>query len=157
MAALLNTIGLPESIWGVDSAELFQDLHNAHSFAMSRHATVVVDPYTNLGLEHDARIGEDIDGNRQIVQELRLNIDHVGADSEEIPGELYLPPLAHFRNSLRFARTDDDSAWKFMGAYSGKIGSGTLLYETVHLEPQLGVPAGKVIDKALVVLSQPTA
>jgi hypothetical protein len=154
MASVLNTIGLPDSIWGISNRELLEDLHSAKNVLMTRKISTPVDPFSSLEIVHDARIADDIDGNRQVVQELCLNIDHLDVSPQAEDDTLYLPPQDRFRNALRFERTEDESKWKFVGAYHGKLGTGTMLYEKVHLEPRLGIPSGKVINKALSVLSQ---
>lgn len=154
MAALLNSIGLPESIWGIDTTELLADLHSANSLRMTRKTETPVDPYTTLEFVHDAHIAHDIDGNKQLIQELCLNIDHLDQSiSQSSQHELRLVPQPKYRSALRFARSINDEMWKFAGAYHGKLSTGELLYEKVQLEPQLGVPGGKVLDKALSVLS----
>ena len=155
MAALLNSIGLPESIWGVDTAELLAELNNASSLRMTRKVETLVDPYTTLEFVHDAHIAHDIDGEKQLIQELCLNIDHLDQSRPDTgKNELQLVPHPRYRSALRFSRSKDEDQWKFAGAYHGKLSTGELLHEKVQLEPQLGVPRGKVLDKALSVLNQ---
>lgn len=154
MTNYLELLNLPQSLWEDDVKEITRDLYNCPEVFMTRSAKTQVDLNTSLEIVHDARMAQDIDDNKQLLQELCINIDHSTPDSMPLPGELFLRPIAKYRNMLRFERTSDDSAWKFAGAYHGRLGTGDLIDELVQIDPTLGIPASKVLDKALAALSQ---
>lgn len=154
MEYLLESLGLPESFWGDDVKEITRDLYNCPDLFITRSAKTRVDLATTLEIVHDARMTHDMDDKKQLIQELCINVDHESADAPVPAGHLYLPPYAKYRNMLRFERTDDNSAWKFAGAYHGRLGMGDLIDEIVQVDPKLGIPNGKVLDKALTILSQ---
>lgn len=154
MGTYLDSLGFPESIWGDDIKSLTRDLYNCPDYSMMRSAKTRIDMASTLEMVHDARLVHDVDDKKQLVQELCINIDHEDKAIEVGPHEIALPTRPTFRNMLRFERTDDNSAWKFAGAYHGKLGAGELYDELVQIDPRLGIPASKVLDKALAVLNQ---
>lgn len=148
----IESLGLPKSFWGNDIKEITRDLYNCPDFSISQSAKTGVDIGTTLEIIHDARLKQDDDDEKQLVQELCINIDHARADIPVIPGELYLPPQPKYRNMLRFKRADSNDKWKFAGAYHGKLDAGELYDELEQINPRLGIPSGKVLDKALATL-----
>lgn len=154
MTSFLNSCGLPESIWQANLEELLIDIHDSRDIQLHRRSQAIVDPYTNMEIIHDARYMTNDIGEKELVQELCLNIDHLddGVDAEG--NEIGLPPKSVYRNMLRFERTEDGALWSYRGAYEGKLESGDIIDEIVQLNPKLGIPKDKVIDKALSVLSE---
>lgn len=150
----IESLGLPDSFWSNDIREVTQDLYNCPDLFLTRSLRSRVDLATSVEFVHDARLVHDIDDTKQLVQELCINIDHDRKDTPVYDNELYLPPQPKYRNMLRFERTDDNEAWKFAGAYRGALGAGELYDELVQIDPRLGIPDSKVLDKALAVLSQ---
>ncbi len=154
MSAYLESLHLPDSLWEDDVKEITRDLYNCPEVLMTRSAKTQVDLGTTLEIVHDARMAQDVDDNKQLLQELCINIDHESPDMQPLAGHLYLRPYAKYRNMLRFERTSDDTAWKFAGAYHGHLGVGDLIDELVQINPTLGIPGSRVLDKALATLSQ---
>ncbi|MGH7218331.1 MAG: hypothetical protein ACREGE_02725 [Candidatus Microsaccharimonas sp.] len=154
MSGYLESLGLPESFWQDDIKAITRDLYNCPDLTMTRSAKTRVDLASTLEIVHDARLVHDIDDTKQLVQELCINIDHEDKDTLVGPGEIHLSPQPIFRNMLRFERTLDDEAWKYAGTYRGKLGAGELYDELEQLDPHLGIPQSKVLDKALAVLTQ---
>lgn len=154
MANHLDTLSLPDSFWKDDIGEITRDLYNCPELLMTRTAKTQVDLATTLEIVHDARIAQDVDDTKQLLQELCINVDHDLPARPAATGELPLKPFARYRNMLRFSRTSDDSAWQFAGAYRGHLDTGDLIDDIVQVDPKLGIPSSKVLDKALAVLSQ---
>lgn len=150
MELYLSQLGLPESLWGSDIKELMRDLYNCPEVHMSQTAQTFVDFYTKIEVTHDAQLRHDMHDQKQLIQELAIKIDHLDqAESITSPQEISLRPHFRFRNLLRFDRTDDNSAWSFKGAYAGKLGVGEFIDEVVQVDPKLGIPQVKVLEKAL--------
>lgn len=154
MSKYLESLGLPESFWQNDIKAITRDLYNCPDLVMTRSAKTRIDLGSTLEIVHDARLVHDVDDTKQLIQELCINIDHEGKDISVGLGEMYLPAQPVFRNMLRFERTLNDEAWKYAGAYQGKLGAGELYDELEQVDPRLGIPQSKVLDKALAVLTQ---
>jgi hypothetical protein len=153
MIDYLNSLGMPESFWGNDVKEITRDLYGSPDMTMTRATKTTVDLQSTMEIVHEARLTHDIDDKKQLIQELCINVDHLSSDIFTSGNELYLPPQPKFRNMLRFERTADQDGWKFAGAYSGKLGAGELYDELVQIDPKIGIPSSKVLDKALTILS----
>lgn len=150
MAEYVEKLGLPHSIWSEDIKELTRDLYSCPEFFMTQSATRIVDPYTTVELIHDAQMRQDIDDRKQLVQELLIHIDHLEQDTPTTdPDELALMPHMRYRNMLRFDHDDTNGLWQYKGAYSGKLGVGEFIDEVVQVDPKLGVPGSKVLEKVL--------
>lgn len=154
MTSYFNSIGLPESIWKSDLKELIQDLDNSNDIRLKRSSKTSLDPFTNFEIVHDARYMKNNDDEQELVQELCINLDHLDAGTLGNQTEMYIPPTETFRNMLRFERNDTGDEWIYKGAYSGKLTTGELVDELEQLDPKLGIPNGKIFDKALNALSQ---
>lgn len=154
MAGYVEKLGLPHSIWNNDIKELTRDLYNCPEFFMSQRASTVVDPYTGVEMVHDAQMRQDVDDRKQIVQELLVHIDHLDqTPSTHREDELQPVPHMRFRNMLRFDHDDENGLWRFKGAYHGKLGAGEFIDEVVQIDPKLGIPGGKVLEKVFNGLS----
>lgn len=151
MESYLGQLGLPNSLWEKNIKELTKDLHGCHEVRLSQTADSIVDPYTRIEVTHDAHLRQDVDDERQLVQELAIKIDHLDQSPPVslAPDEISLVSHFQFRNLLRFDRTENNSAWAFRGAYSGKLDAGEFIDEVVQVDPKLGIPQAKVLEKAL--------
>ena len=148
-----RTLGLPTSLWGENFMDLFQDV-KSRDMHLQRSSKTLVDPFTNMEIVHDARYMKNDDDEQELVQELCLNIDHLDAGTEGGDGEMYLPAGSAYRNMLRFERDESGNQWVYRGAYSGKLVTGEFVDEVVQVDPKLGIPNEKIINKALSTLSQ---
>lgn len=154
MSKYLESLGFPESFWGDDIKAITRDLYNCPDLTMTRSVKTRVDLGSTLEMVHDARLVHDVDDTKQLVQEMCINIDHESKDAPVGAHEIHLPTQPIFRNMLRFERTLDNEAWKYAGAYQGKLGAGELYDELEQIDPRLGIPKSKVLDKALSVLTE---
>ena len=155
MTSYLNSTGLPEGMWGSDINGLIADTNKSRDVKLRRSSLALVDPYTNMEFVHEMRLMRNDHGEKELVEELCLNIDHFTDEVSIKDDELYLPPAPTFRNMLRFERNDSREAWVYRGAYEGKLETGEFVDEIVQVNPSLGLPKNKVINKALNVLSHP--
>lgn len=175
MTSYLNSSGLPESMWGSDINKLISETNHSRDLKLRRSSMALVDPYTNMEFVHEVRMLRNDSGEQELVEELCLNVDHLSDEpgtnnanlaeqllqaeddySHEIIArttEKYLPPVATFRNMLRFERDKPGGAWMYRGAYEGKLESGEFIDEVVQTDPKLGLPKSKIITKALNVLN----
>lgn len=150
MAGYIEQLGLPNSIWSDDIKELTRDLYSCPEFYMTQSATAIVDPYTSVEIIHDAQMRQDIDDEKQLVQELLVHIDHLDQTSVVVEDDERAPmPYMRYRNMLRFDHDDTNGLWQYKGAYHGKLGIGEFIDEHVQIDPKLGVPSGKVLEKVL--------
>lgn len=155
MLSYLETIGLPAGIWGnepKDIRHLVRDLSGSRQYSMSRRTKEMIDLGTTVELTHSALYVTDAHGEKDLEQELCINVDHVSQPSRFENDELLSPRT--YRNMLRFVRSNDDMSWQYRAAYSGHMVTGELIEEAVQDNPKLGIPNGKVIDKVLHALSQ---
>ena len=147
----LKTIGLPESVWSDDFKDLLGDVYFSRDITIERHRADILDLTTTLEVSHSARYMTNDLGDKELVQELCLNIDH---QSDDYTDGVYFPGRPVFRNMLRFERTEDATKWQYRGLYHGRLESGALIDDVVQLDPKLGIPRGKLLDKALHFLTQ---
>lgn len=149
MSYYMDSLGLPSSLWEDDVKEITRDLYQCPEFFMTQSAKTFVDPYTSIELIHDAQIRTDIDDDKQLVYELVVNIDHLDQTPPTYEeGTLPLMPHMRFRNMLRFDRQEQEGLWKFKGSYHGKLNVGELIDDLVQIDPKLGIPGAKVLEKA---------
>jgi len=153
----LESLGLPESFYADDIKELTRDLYSSTDFHLTQRLVAPIDPFTQLELVRDAQLYQDSDDNKQLVHELLIHIDHLDQstpsyDEDETP----LTPHLHYRNSLRFDRDEVAGLWKFKEAYHGKLKAGELLGELVAIDPTLGIPDVRLLEKVLNGLSAET-
>jgi len=149
MELYVESLGLPNSFIENDIKELTRDLYSCSDFNLTQRAELFVDPYTTLELVYDAQMHQDIDDDKQLVQELLINIDHLDqTEYTTLPDEMPPAPYMRYRNMLRFERNESQASWRFMGAYHGKLGTGELIDELVQIDPTLGIPGSKVLEKA---------
>lgn len=154
MSSYLSSLGFPDSFWGDDIKDMTRDLYNCPDLSMMRSAKTRVDLATTLEVVHDARLIHDIDDTKQLVQELCINIDHEDTPTSVSGPEIQLSAQPVFRNMLRFERANDNESWKYAGTYQGKLSAGELYDELVQVDPRLGIPHVKVLDKALAILTE---
>jgi hypothetical protein len=140
----LDGMGLPFAIWGEDFAALLASLRNSRAIVVKRVSSKIIDHRTSLDVTHLATYQDDIDSTKDVVQELSLDINH----HDPVTGD------PTFRNTLRFARSKDESSWEYRGTYSGQLAEGQLLADPeTQTDPSLVVPPSKLLDKALAYLS----
>jgi len=154
MTSYLNSSGLPESMWGSDIKELIADTNHSRDVKLRHASSTPVDHHTSMEIVHDVRSMINDAGERELVQELCLNVDHMSKASGGTDNEIYLPSTATFRNMLRFERGETSNAWEYRGAYEGKLEAGEFIDEVVQVDPKLGLPKSKIINKALNVLNK---
>jgi hypothetical protein len=158
MTAYLNSIGIPPSVWLGNFTDLMKDLAPSRDIKFKRSVKTPVDISTELEIVHDAHYLTDPQGDKAVYQELILNIDHQRSGRTD---GVYFPGSSAYRNMLKFIRTEvasestgTNEVWKYLGTYSGKLMTGELPNELTQDNPALGIPNGKVLDKALTVLSE---
>ena len=150
MWTYVNSLGLPKSIWGANMRDIVSELSGDGKLSVTREASVIVDPYTTIDIVHDAKMLRDNEDKQHLIQELLININHFLRPESQIADDtMKLKPFAAYRNMLRFERSEDGSLWEYRGAYSGKLTSGDTVESFVQVDPKLGVPDGKLLDKAL--------
>jgi hypothetical protein len=154
MTSYLNSSGLPESMWGSNIKDLIAETNQSRDVKLRHASTSPVDHHTSMEIVHDVRSMINDSGERELVQELCLNVDHLSQATGGIGNEIALPSTATFRNMLRFERGETSNAWEYRGAYEGKLEAGEFIDEVVQVDPKLGLPKSKVINKALNVLSK---
>ena len=154
MTSYLNSSGLPESMWGSSIKDLIEDTNQSRDVKLRHASTAPVDHHTSMEIVHDVRSMINDAGERELVQELCLNVDHLSKATGGKGNEIYLPSTATFRNMLRFERGELSNAWEYRGAYEGKLEAGEFIDEVVQVDPKLGLPKSKIINKALNVLSK---
>lgn len=154
MELYLEDLGLPESMFGSDIQALLHDLHSCSDVFVTQRAYTIVDPFSTLEVVHDARLKQDMYDERQLVQELTINIDHLDQSVPVLgPNEIVLSQHPRFRNMLRFERNADNTSWDYAGAYSGKLATGELIDELEQVDPRLGIPSSKILEKAFNTLN----
>lgn len=155
MKSYVNSLGIPDSVWGPNMRDIVRDLSNDGKLSVTRQASVIVDPFTTIEIVHDAKMLRDDQDDQHLVQELMINIDHLSRNVEtNSHNTIQLKTYAAYRNMLRFERNEDGELWEYRGAYSGKLESGQLIDELVQIDPKLGIPDGKLLDKALNTFSR---
>jgi hypothetical protein len=151
MKNYLETIGLPQSFWRDDFKDLMGDIYFSRDMNIKRHSKFLLDIATTMTVSHDARYMTNDAGDKELVQELCLDIDHTGTDRTEngvtFPGDVY-------RNMFRFERSEDSDTWEYRGTYAGKLAAGEFVDELVQDQPQLGIPGVKLLEKAFNFLSE---
>jgi hypothetical protein len=150
MKTYLESIGLPDSIWGNDFRALLRDIHSSRDVKFTRHSTETLDIGTTLDISHEAHYMKNDRGDTELIQELCLNIDHHTIGRIDGPR---LTGAPSFRNMFRFDRNTNEDAWQYRGAYASKLVAGELVDELVQQDPKLGVPGSKLLEKALTFLS----
>jgi len=150
MRAYLETIGLPDTIWSDDFEDLLGDIYTGRDIELDRSSKHLTDLGTSIEMKHTARYMTNDDQEKELVQELCLNIDHTS--EPRLDGLLF--PGTTFRNMFRFERSLDANEWKYRGAYAGKLVSGEFIDQPVQEDPKLGVPGSKLLEKAFYFLSQ---
>jgi hypothetical protein len=150
MRTYLETVGLPDSFWSDDFEDLIGDIYSAQDIKIERHSNHMLDLGTTLEISHDARYMTNDIGDKELVQELCLNIDH---QAEPRLSGLMLPGTT-YRNMFRFERNEKADQWKYRGAYAGKLESGEFIDQLVQRDPKLGVPGSKLLEKAFNFLSE---
>lgn len=150
MRTYLETVGLPPSFWDEDFKRLLQDMNSSKDISFARHSRHLLDLGTTMDISYDARYMENNHGEKELVQELCLNIDHTG---EPLAGAIRLPGLT-YRNMFRFERGQYTSEWEYRGTYSGKLVAGEFIDEQVQENPALGVPGAKLLEKAFYFLNE---
>lgn len=153
MQTYLATIGLPDSMWIDDFKDLMGDIYSSRDIQLERGVTYLVDIGTTMEIAHNARYMTNDSGDKELVQELCLNIDHVS--EPRLSGLVF--PGKTFRNMFRFERNEQSDEWKYRGAYAGKLISGEFIDQLVQDDPKLGIPGSKLLEKAFNFLSQETA
>lgn len=148
----INSIGLPESIWKSNVDTLADDLLMSERVAVARTLDTAVDYTTHLSVIEETQYLTNETGETQTIKELVVNVDH--QNESRIENGMIVQGVSKFRNLLRFDRDELDTAWHYRGMYAGKLETGELLEELVQVNPTLGVPNGKVLNKALKYLSQ---
>jgi hypothetical protein len=151
MMMYLKSIGLPESMWSNDFKDLMGDIYSSRDIKIKRQSSHLIDPSTTLEISHDARYMTNDLGDKELTQELCLNIDHYNEGRED---GLYFPSTPTFRNMFRFDRSIDASQWQYRGAYAGKLVHGDFIDQLVQDNPTLGVPGSKLLSKAFTFLSE---
>lgn len=150
MRTYLESVGLPASIWDKDFKDLMGDIYSARDLKIERHSNHLLDLGTTLEISHDARYMTNDDGDKELVQELCLNIDHQANPNDSG----ILLPGATFRNMFRFERSEAADKWKYRGAYAGRLESGDFIDQMIQKNPRLGVPGSKLLEKAFTFLSE---
>ncbi|MBC7564612.1 hypothetical protein H7100_00045 [Candidatus Saccharibacteria bacterium] len=150
MQTYLETVGLPSSIWDDDFKDLMGDIYSSRDIQLERGSKYLLDLGTTMEISHSARYMTNDLGDKELVQELLLNIDHT---SEPRLSGVMLPGSS-FRNMFRFERNEASDQWKYRGAYAGKLISGEFVDKLVQDDPKLGVPGSKLLEKAFNFLSE---
>ena len=150
MQTYLQTIGLPDSIWIDDFKDLLGDIYSSRDIQLDRTGAYLLDLGTTIQIVHNACYTTNDLGDKELVQELCINIDHV---PEPRLSDIRLPGTI-FRNMFRFERNDQADRWKYSGAYAGKLVSGEFIDQLVQQGPKLGMPGSKLLEKAFYFLSQ---
>jgi hypothetical protein len=150
MQTYLETIGLPDSIWVDDFKDLMGDIYSSRDIQLGRSATYLLDLGTTLQILHNASYRTNEFGDKELNQELCLNLDHVSVS--KLSGMRLSEKI--FRNMFLFERNDQLNQWKYSGAYGGKLVSGEFVDQLVQQDPTLGVPGSKLLEKAFSFLSQ---
>ena len=148
----INSIGLPLSMWKSNIDTLADDLMMSQKMSIARTLDTAVDYTTHMSVVEERQYLSNETGEIQTVSELVVNVDH--QDESRIENGLIIQGASKFRNLLRFDRDESDTVWSYRGMYAGKLETGELLEELVQVNPTLGVPNGKVLNKALKYLSQ---
>lgn len=150
MKTYLETVGLPDSIWEEDFKDLMGDIYSSRDITLERTSQHLLDLGTTMEIAHSARYMTNDLGDKELVQELLLNIDHT---SEPRFSGILLPGSS-FRNMFRFERNEASDQWKYRGAYAGKLVSGEFVDKLIQDDPKLGVPGSKLLEKAFNFLSE---
>jgi len=165
MNTYLTSCGLPKSIWGANLDQVIEDIDSSSDIHTYQRVNAAIDPFTTLEIVHEMRFKTNAHESKKVLDELCLNIDHLGDEAEiTLANNIYLPPTPTYRNMLRFEQAEENeqdsddinnrSSWSYRGAYSGKLEAGEFIDELVQIDPKLVIPNTKVVSKALAVLSQ---
>lgn len=156
MRTHLESVGLPETIWASNIKNLIGDITDSSAIKISRTSEDIIDIGTKLEITHESFFAVNILGDKEVTQELCVSLDHqsIPTDESNNPGFIQLAPQSIYRNMLRFNRNDSGDAWQYRGAYEGKLRSGELIDELVQIDPKLGIPRSKLLDKAIAYLSE---
>jgi len=148
----INSIGLPTSIWKSNVGTVTEDFMMSQRISIARTLDTPVDYTTHMSVIEEKQYLTNDTGETQTFSELVVNVDH--QEESRIENGNIIQGVSKFRNLLRFDRDESDTAWNYRGMYAGKLETGELLEELVQINPTLGVPNGKVLNKALKYLSQ---
>lgn len=151
MSHYIDNLGLPPSFFTNDIKELARDLNSCPELFLKQRASSFVDPYTRIELLHDAEMRADDGDDKQLVQELCINIDHYSRfdETHHNDDELQPVPYRQYRNMLRFLFDEETGLWKYRASYHGKLEANLLLdEEPVHKDPQLDIPSINLLRKA---------
>lgn len=150
MRTYLETVGLPDSIWDDDFKDLMGDIYSSRDIKLDRGVSYIVDFNTTMDISHNARYMTNDLGDKELVQELCLSLDHTS--DPQLSGIVL--PGATYRNMFRFERNEASDQWKYRGTYAGKLKTGEFIDELVQHDPKLGIPGSRLLEKAFHFLSE---
>lgn len=144
---IVNNLGLPRSLKGENFEHLLVEFNNIKSINFERKREVKIDPITIASIAHSAFYGVQTTGQKALIQELSVNLDHipkrrVNRLAKRTPSQ---------RTGLRFDRDEatDQSGWRYRGSYISSLQGSDISGELVPGDQTLVVPTAAVLKRVV--------